>query len=504
MSSQRTAVNILKSWLAAAGAVVSKSEDPACLVVNGVRVAIAEGGRRVPEAAVTVSAEDVRGRRPAKLVEAFHAVTEAAGMGKPKPPGRPAGDLDPKTGEMAKVDNNDDAFMVALRHAEFRRTVNPPAGSLERYRPIVERTARAFRRFNLDFCKIAGYDAEDLVQFGMLWATTYIGLYERGADLDEDKKLLTAYLQQRFAEFFQIYQKRLRSAVPDADTASVAMFGEPFHRRGGNYAKPGSKRDGGPEPEGVFFVDPRTPGEEDEVLDVEESEEAVEARRKEASGCLNALMEDPEAISEFERVAFSPVYDPEARDEARRRWRRLFAALPRAGQAQALREIVANQAYEPALRRDAAALLRSHEKARDGRSLPQANSLGLLRRLVEAVRDGKSGLNDLSEAVGFCTRQVEYYRRAAAVLGLVGADERVAALGRALLATEAGSPAELAAWRRAIGESDTMSLFSWFFDDRRRGMAELVRYIAKEFDVGGSSAYRRAESIWSWRRQLPA
>src|SRR5579859_3351612 len=183
----RTAVNVLRAWLSAAGADVEDGQGGADIVVLGVRVAVVpEGEPNPPDVDVCVSAKDVMSREPRALVESFRRVASAAGISAADP-GRAVGDVDER-GERRKISYLEDDFMVALRHAEFCRSPNPAPEALKKYEPICARSARSFRRSNEGWCRLAGFEHGDLMTYALCWATIWLGMYERRHSEDDDRK----------------------------------------------------------------------------------------------------------------------------------------------------------------------------------------------------------------------------------------------------------------------------------------------------------------------------
>src|SRR2546426_12746956 len=85
--------------------------------------------------------------------------------------------------------------------------------------------------------------------------------------------------------------------------------------------------------------------------------------------------------------------------------------------------------------------------------VPQADSLPLVRRLVEAIEEGNRTNPDLASRTGFSERHVRYRLEAARILGLADEEYRLTLGGRRLLATRPGAGEERAELRHAVKAS---------------------------------------------------
>jgi len=137
-------------------------------------------------------------------------------------------------------------------------------------------------------------------------------------------------------------------------------------------------------------------------------------------------------------------------------------------------------------------------------AVPQADSPERILALVAAHEDGSPSAEELAERLGVTVRQVQYYRQAALVLGLL----TQSAAGWAL--TDAGrmlaeAPGELA--RERLGErilAHPLVAMAWRRAGRARGGEAQAGLVAELLEgctcLSASTAHRRAETLLRWVR----
>lgn len=136
------------------------------------------------------------------------------------------------------------------------------------------------------------------------------------------------------------------------------------------------------------------------------------------------------------------------------------------------------------------------------RDVPQANSLGRIRLVLNALAEGERDVQRIAKRTKISARHVQYALQSARILGLA-VGSTVTDLGARLLATSTRSQTERDVVRRAIESSNTLSLIaSDLFSETPPDQSTLARRIAKLSGLSGSTAKRRAQTLLSWRRQL--
>lgn len=227
-SKNAVAVNVLRSWLRAAGIAHSSSTVPGCdLTVEGplgdieVIVALRED-ETAPCEAVSVLASDITGKSKNVALAAFWSVSRAAGAGEPVPFNR---------GEEPdhKLSYHDDEFLVTIRSTETRRSPDPTPAQFEAYAKPLKQASQKFFNLNRELCQRWGYDFDDLLVIARTLFINFCARYEKqGAEHAENIKLLHTYLAQRFAEGRAVLLKKERNTFPDADTVSIGLLGKNY------------------------------------------------------------------------------------------------------------------------------------------------------------------------------------------------------------------------------------------------------------------------------------
>lgn len=154
--------------------------------------------------------------------KAFHAITEAAGYGKPQAIDRGAVQAIPP-GRKTNRPYGDDPDRVILRESVFRTVANPTTNVYQQMDPVIMTCCRFFWMKNQALCVRLGYDIGDLKTYAQMWTANF---WSTGRVLrpkkDENERLLYRFLRQRFAEFYQqLRGARSRNVV--ADKQSIAL-----------------------------------------------------------------------------------------------------------------------------------------------------------------------------------------------------------------------------------------------------------------------------------------
>lgn len=215
------AQKVLRSWLRACD--IDFGEHPRGLRVGDLDVFMAHDQDELEEG-LNVNAVALASPDPATALEVFQAVTEAAGQGMPTPVDRGQA---PTVKEMY---SSQDLFLVAGRHREFRHSPDLPRSKVLEYEPVVHRACRSFLARNRRLCGAHGYEFQDLTTFAWVWTHIFAhkGELPGCEHVEDNRKLLSAYLRQRFAKLFGDLWRRAGATFPDRDTAQYAITGEVF------------------------------------------------------------------------------------------------------------------------------------------------------------------------------------------------------------------------------------------------------------------------------------
>lgn len=109
-------------------------------------------------------------------------------------------------------------FDVLVRHNDLKKAISsgPAWKRVETYLPIARKRAGTFFHSQQKLCKQMGYEYEDVLQYTTCWAVNYTGRFEMQNKPEiENKRLFSAYLNQRLQEFSEILQKKNRSVNGD-------------------------------------------------------------------------------------------------------------------------------------------------------------------------------------------------------------------------------------------------------------------------------------------------
>lgn len=215
-------VHVLKSYLHALAIPVAVVNSP----VKKLSVSIKTGGvvdvlvdppdsyDHTRQRAVVLDSKDLISFDLERSLAALHKVTETAGYGRPLPFDR---------GERSdeKISYNDNFEDVYLRHSLFRRVPDATPEQMEPYTATLKGCARkAFYKWQSSF-KSMGFGEEDLINIGRIYLMSFLHFYAISEDIAENKKLLAAFLKQRFGEAAKIiFKKALNSTCLPQHVAS--------------------------------------------------------------------------------------------------------------------------------------------------------------------------------------------------------------------------------------------------------------------------------------------
>lgn len=222
------AVRVAMSWLRAVDIPSEASAKPGCDIAmkaadgTTVDVAFVYGlDGELPEDCIVIDAAEMSSPKRDVALVAFHILTESAGHGRPTPVDRGA--------EPTKRIYGDDFFAAAARHTEFRLAPNLGNEKMKQYGSIVARQTRVFFSRNARLCSLHGYEVEDLMTYAWVWTHIFAHKFER-QDLqtekgDDNERLLTKFLKDRFTEFYGHLRRVGKNTFPEADTFSTVMMG---------------------------------------------------------------------------------------------------------------------------------------------------------------------------------------------------------------------------------------------------------------------------------------
>lgn len=219
---KKRALTILSGWLEAAR-ISFRISGPDSLIIEGpdreFKVQITNG----PTSDTAICATDLTGPA-AEAMEAFWAITEKTGFGRPTVIDR---------GEAPEsVRFSDDPELVAMRHREFRQVANLPSHIYKdpNYQKIISWYCINFFRNNHQLCRDTGYEIDDIKTYAWLYLTNFYGRWRHMDSVEghEDKrvygnrKMFCSYLQQRlYSDLKPLLVRKSRSIVIDKESAEL-------------------------------------------------------------------------------------------------------------------------------------------------------------------------------------------------------------------------------------------------------------------------------------------
>lgn len=222
------AVTQIKGWLKNCSIPFTAGSDGADLCVTGkngtpTQVQLrAEDSLPAPKSSIVLEAAVITGRKLQAAFDLFSAFIVRLGY-EPRMP------IDRGPVPEQKAHFSDAPELVAFRHTEFRRVANPSPEQLEKYAPIIKRSCYSFLRSYEDVCSDNMLEYGDLHTHAMVWTCNFIGLHELSNKAgDDNAKLLTNYLSQRFVELMRTLHKKGRNTFAHLDEAHIAQTGQTF------------------------------------------------------------------------------------------------------------------------------------------------------------------------------------------------------------------------------------------------------------------------------------
>jgi hypothetical protein len=140
------------------------------------------------------------------------------------------------------------------------------------------------------------------------------------------------------------------------------------------------------------------------------------------------------------------------------------------------------------------------------KDVPQADSLPLVRDVVDALAAGDTTPGDVAVTTGFSLRHVHYRLHAARVLGLAKVVRNLASLtprGIDLSRVPKGMEDERKAFEAAILASPIMKAIAPdLLGPREPELSKLTQRLERKTGLSPATARRRASALISWRRSL--
>lgn len=219
------AVLALASWSDACGIAWEKSSK----VENDLTMIDSAGRRRevvvihkphqtiLPDT-LTIPAWDLTASNHEIAFAAFHKLTEALGHGKPIPVNRGA---EPQK----KLCYKDDMELVGMRHGLLRLSPNVSTATAANYTGVIEGCTKYYYYKFKRFFDLFGYKLDDLISYSNMWFLIFHHNYRKlYGTLDENKKILTRYIQQSFINFGQAVQSKADGCFPEGENLQVALY----------------------------------------------------------------------------------------------------------------------------------------------------------------------------------------------------------------------------------------------------------------------------------------
>jgi hypothetical protein len=110
----------------------------------------------------------------------------------------------PRQPATTKVNHRDNFEDVYLRHAQLRRSPNPPNEKLKQALPLIKKTANNIYYKNKQVLSHMGFDREDLINIGLVHAISFLASQE----IMTHKGLFVNYLKQRYYELIATSKKK--------------------------------------------------------------------------------------------------------------------------------------------------------------------------------------------------------------------------------------------------------------------------------------------------------
>lgn len=376
-----------------------------------------------------------------------------------------------------RINYHDDFELVVMRWRELERSLAKTPdlrAKYQRYDHTIRAAASAFfsNRKYRNVLLANGHDEGDLYSFGRLWMVNYL-LYERPAEADlahDNEKLLFTHLQQRMTEMVGTVFKKAKNCLPDRDAAVAFSLG--------GYSESVARA-----PRGFMeeLIDDKNHARRNKKINTSERHRAPSARRlliEQLARLDHAAMIETlgrAAHNHPDCTACSGKQDKlcavcnklcaDSRDAAAKLFDSASACAPAA-------PCVVCKTKERDMDKRVTPIIRDPKSSPATLSVPQANSLSLVRLMVESVVRADSSFElKGGTAAGAdprtARRAVTYYKQAARVLGFLatnkGNEWSPTRWGFELIGTAAGSHDERLMFRERITVSPPLEQIRWFF-----------------------------------------
>jgi hypothetical protein len=214
----KTAVNVLMSWLRAAGISTFDNEGAICFHgPRGVnRVVVGSGDS---QDTIYIDPDHIANRSSKKSVETFRSLMDMCGVTNYLPIVR--GNEDDLDSRASMADG--EIELRAMRHNEFRTAPEVSSDVMDSLSSCIKNVARIFYKKNTNLFTKMAIDVEDLEQYARVWTVNFMHKY-RSEQEDDNRKLLTNYLKQRFVEFYELIKKSSASSVPTIETIETHAY----------------------------------------------------------------------------------------------------------------------------------------------------------------------------------------------------------------------------------------------------------------------------------------
>lgn len=411
-----------------------------------------------------------------------------------------------------KINYRDHFELVVLRWRELTKALErfPDAKSKYKiYDHTIRTAANAFGN-NPKYRNVLAansFDADDLYSMGLGWTTNYF-LYELPPERDlanDNKRLLYTHLMQRMTEFVQTLFKKQKNVLVDREVGSTFSLG--------SYSTRISQPDMEAEVDRAWL-------RRNKMVASDEKKRGIAARRVLIEQL--ALVPHAKMVELLEGAANNESLCPDSRDQAQ-------ALLDQAQACSPEKPCPPCGARGRDMDKKIKPLIADPKSTPKTISIPQANSLELVRKVVESTAKGDGAAFEATGTVRGDAKTVRrhrlYYRQAARDLGFLatnrgGKEWSPTRHAFELLATVPGSHEERLCLRQRISESPGLSLVAWYFNPpnelhsqmvtlimsktgRKARLCAELDFLTKEVSrIAGLSletARRRASTLVHWR-----
>lgn len=113
--------------------------------------------------------------------------------------------------------------LAAMRHRDFHLAPNPPRAVWNKYMPIMVGAVNSYYRKWRGVFSMAGFEAEDLHSYGMVWLCIFAHKYETETE-EKDRAIFRSYITQRLLQVRCTLDLRMKNYCPDWDTAVDSLM----------------------------------------------------------------------------------------------------------------------------------------------------------------------------------------------------------------------------------------------------------------------------------------